>query len=128
MMSRTGDDNWCALAAIINYYGSCRVLSEVSSDHFNPPPHVESCFIRIDVRPNRLMEAKDDAAFVKLVKCCFLMRRKTLVNNLKAVYGLSADDAAQILNKTGLDVKVRGEALTLPEIADLCHNLQDFKR
>ncbi len=126
MMSQTGDRNWCALAAIINYYGTCRVLADVSPDHFNPPPHVQSCFIRIDVRPERLMPADMDAAFVKLVKCCFLMRRKTLANNLKAVYSLSQTDAAQILNKADLDVHVRGEALTLREIANLCQILQDF--
>ena len=127
MMSQTGDDSWCALAAIINYYGSCHVLADVSPDHFNPPPHVESRFIRIDIRRKRLMEEKDDAAFVKLVKCCFLMRRKTLANNLKVVYGISQSDAVQILNKAHLDARVRGEALTLAEIADLCCVLQEFK-
>ncbi len=126
MMSQTGDRNWCALAAIINYYGTCRVLADVSPDHFNPPPHVQSCFIRIDVRPERLMPADMDAAFVKLVKCCFLMRRKTLANNLKAVYSLSQTDAAQILNKADLDARIRGEALTLQKIANLCQILQDF--
>ena len=126
MMSQTGERNWCALAAIINYYGTCRVLAEVSPDHFNPPPHVQSCFIRIDVCRERLMPVNMDAAFVKLVKCCFLMRRKTLANNLKAVYSLSQTDAAQILNKANLDVRIRGEALTLQEIANLCQILQDF--
>ncbi len=127
MMSQPGDENWCALAAIINYYGSCRVLADVPPERFNPPPHVDSRFIRIDVREQRLMPENDDSAFVKLAKCCFHMRRKTLANNLKACYGLTQAETAKALEAAGLDARVRGEALTLEQIAQLCHILNDVR-
>lgn len=125
MMSQARDDNWCALAAIINYYGSCRVLRDVPPERFDPPPHVDSQFIRIDIREQRLMPEGQDAELVRLAKCCFHMRRKTLANNLKACYGLSQADAAEALSAAGLDARIRGEALTLEQMAQLCRILQD---
>ena len=119
LMSQPGDKNWCALAAIVRFYGDCEVLEDVPPQRFEPAPHVDSCFIRIDVRRERIVPEEDEAAFLKLVRCCFHMRRKTLSNNLKAVYGMSAEAAAAAIEAAGLKPQVRGEALTLEEIRDL---------
>ena len=62
---------------------------------------------------------------MRLAKCCFHMRRKTLANNLKACYGLSQAAAAEALSAAGLDARIRGEALTLEQMAQLCRILQD---
>ena len=47
------------------------------------------------------------------------MRRKTLANNLKAAFGLDQAAAREALMAAGLDERVRGEALTLNELARL---------
>ena len=119
LMSAPGDKNWCALAAVVRFYGECEVLEEVSPRHFEPAPHVESCFIRIDVKENRLVPEAEEAEFLKLVRCCFHMRRKTLANNLKAVYGMRGEEAAARIEAAGFPSQVRGEALGLEEIRKL---------
>lgn len=116
LMSKPGDKNWCALAAIVRFYGDCEVLEDVPPQRFEPAPHVDSCFIRIDVREERIVPVEEEAEFLKLVRCCFHMRRKTLSNNLKAVYGMSAVLAANAIEAAGLKPQVRGEALTLEQI------------
>ena len=119
LMSEPGDKNWCALAATVRFYGDCEILEDVPPRRFEPAPHVDSCFIRIDVRGERIVPEDEEADFLKLVRCCFHMRRKTLANNLKACYGMSAEAAAAAIEAADLKPQVRGEALTLEEIRKL---------
>lgn len=123
IMSRPGDKDWCALAAEVAYYADCRVLEEVPPERFDPQPHVMSCFIRLDVRRERLVDEARERDMIRLIRCCFHMRRKTLANNLKAVYGMSQERALSALEAAGLNSRVRGEALNLEQIADLLNVL-----
>lgn len=119
LMSRPGAKNWGALAATVRYYGDCEVLEDVPPQRFDPPPHVDSCFIRISLHQHRLLPEEEEAAFLKLVRCCFHMRRKTLLNNLKAVYSMPQERAAALIEAAQLPPQVRGEALTLEQMVGL---------
>ena len=55
---------------------------------------------------------------MRLVKSCFLMRRKTLVNNLMA-YGLSRGEAEEAVKACSLPPAVRAEALDLDQFLAL---------
>lgn len=119
LMSKPGDKNWGALAATVNYYCDCTVLENVPPHRFNPAPHVDSCFIRLDIKTDRIVAADDERALVRLIQACFLMRRKTLANNLKSAFGVPSEESAEMLRECGLSEKVRGEVLTIEQIADL---------
>ena len=119
LMSNPGDKNWCALAATVRFFGECEVLEEVPPSRFNPPPHVDSTFIRIDIHRQQYIRPELEGDMLKMIKCCFHMRRKTLANNLKACFSVSNEKAVAILENAGLDKQVRGEVLTLEEIAAL---------
>ena len=117
VMSRPGTKQWCALAAELRFYGEARVLAEVPQEAFDPPPHVTSAFIRIDRWADPPVAPRDSALFRRLIRAAFAMRRKTLANNLKAAFGLSQEAARSVLEAAGVDDKVRGEALTLAQLA-----------
>ena len=119
LMSAPGSKQWCALAANLQYFGSIRVLKEVPPEVFNPPPHVMSCFLRIDRHETPIVTPTDRALFLRLIAAAFAMRRKTLANNLKAAFGISQAEATAILTDAGLDPRVRGEALTLYELSNV---------
>lgn len=119
LMSNPGSKNWCAFAALVRIYGDCEILDEVPPQRFNPPPHVDSCFIRIHLHPQDLVPAEMEKDLQKMVRCCFHMRRKTLANNLKACFGVTQEQALFILEDASLGAQVRGEALSLEEIAQL---------
>ncbi|MBR1821419.1 MAG: ribosomal RNA small subunit methyltransferase A [Clostridia bacterium] len=116
VMSVPGTKQWCALAAELQFYGAAQVLTEVAPEAFDPPPHVMSCFIRIDKYAEAPVNPLDEKVFRKLIRAAFAMRRKTLANNLKATFGFSQEVAKAILSAAGADEKVRGEALTLEEL------------
>ena len=117
IMSAPGAKSWCALAATIQFYGRPEVLLEVTPEAFDPPPHVVSCFMRIGRYAERPVRPRDEALFLRLINAAFAMRRKTLANNLKASFGLDMTQARAILAAAGADERVRGEALTLEQLA-----------
>lgn len=119
LMSEPGMKNWCAFAALVRLYGECAVLEEVPPQRFDPAPHVDSCFIRIDLHEQKLVPAEEEAKLQKMIRCCFHMRRKTLLNNLKACFGLDSSEAAALLETASLPPQARGETLALEEIARL---------
>ncbi len=116
IMSGPGSKQWCALAATLRYYGEARVLEEVPPECFDPPPHVTSCFIRIDRWREPPVRPKDEKLFLRLINAAFAMRRKTLANNLKAAFGLDQAAALAVLESAGLDPLVRGESLELDQL------------
>lgn len=119
LMSHVGAKNWCAMAAMVQYFGECEILDEVPPEFFNPPPHVDSCFIRINMHKERMLPPEEEGEMLRLIKCCFAMRRKTLANNMKSFYGMNQAEAAALIESAGLHPQVRGEALSLEEIARL---------
>ena len=57
--------------------------------------------------------------FFKVADAAFALRRKTMLNNLCATFRVERAQALAWMEAAGLDEKVRGEKLTLVEIAAL---------
>ena len=127
ILSNPGCKQWCALAAIVRHYGAARVLEDVPAAAFEPPPHVESCFLEIARYAEPPVRPADEAAFLRTIHAAFALRRKTLANNLNSACGLSAQQAADVLARAGIDGRVRGEALSLEELARVSDALQEAK-
>ena len=127
MMSRPGSKQWCATSAIVEYFGQAEILCEVPRTAFNPPPHVDSAFIRIAMHEEKPVQAKDDAMMLKVINAAFLMRRKKLTNNLKAVFSMSQEAAASALEMAGIDANIRGEALDIADLARLSDVISSMK-
>ena len=128
IMSSPGSKQWCALAAELQYYGKPQVLAEVPAEAFDPPPHVTSCFIRIDRHESPVVTPKDEQLYRRLIRAAFAMRRKTLANNLKASFGLDQQAAKAVLTAAGLDERVRGESLNHIELCRVADALYENGR
>lgn len=125
LMSRAGDRQWCAAAAVMSYFGRVEVLEDVPRICFEPPPHVDSAFLRIALYDEKPVKAKSDDMMRRVINSAFRMRRKTLVNNLTGDFVLTRPEAEELLRGLGLDARVRGEALELNELARLADALTD---
>ena len=80
---------------------------------------MDSALIEIALFEEKPVEAKDEAMMLKVINACFAMRRKTLLNNLCASFSVSRETAGQWMEAAGLNDKIRGEALTIDQIAAL---------
>ena len=95
----------------------------VSPGCFHPAPKVDSAVLSFVPLQAARVPVGDEAVFRKVVKGAFAMRRKTLINCLKAAELAPLDELRQILTECGIDGKRRGETLSLDEFARLSRSL-----
>lgn len=108
-----------AVSVAVSYYSEPEILFEVKRDSFMPPPKVDSAVIKLNIRNNPPVAVKDEAKFFRLVRASFAQRRKTLVNTLSNTLSIDKEDIKKALSTLGLSETVRGERLTLEELAEL---------
>jgi 16S rRNA (adenine1518-N6/adenine1519-N6)-dimethyltransferase len=71
---------------------------------------------------------QDEKLLVTVVRAAFNQRRKTLVNALASGIGwLDKEAAERAISSCGLDVRVRGEALSIEAFARLSDVLSDLR-
>ena len=93
----------------------------VPASCFYPQPKVASSVIKIVMREKPLVELADEHFFSKIVKIAFAMRRKTILNNLRAAdLPFSSDKEIEILlDHAGIEGRRRGETLSAEEFGRL---------
>ncbi|MEE1238767.1 MAG: 16S rRNA (adenine(1518)-N(6)/adenine(1519)-N(6))-dimethyltransferase RsmA [Acutalibacteraceae bacterium] len=108
-----------AVSVAVSYYSEPEILFGVDKESFMPPPKVDSAVIQLHIRENPPVTVNDEAKFFRLVKACFAQRRKTLVNTVSNTAGIDKEGIKKALAQLGLSDTVRGEKLTLEELAEL---------
>lgn len=108
-----------AVSVAVSYYAEPHILFGVSRSGFMPPPNVDSAVIQLKIRKEPPIKVKNEKEFFRLVKCCFSQRRKTLVNAVSNTAGTDKDELRAALRALGLPETVRGEQLTMEQLAAL---------
>lgn len=112
-----------AVTVAVNYYAEAQTLFGVPRTSFLPPPNVDSAVIKLTLRDIPPVEVKDEKLFFKIVKACFAQRRKILINTVCNTLGLDKNVFREVLNKAGIPETVRGEALTMEQLASIANAL-----
>lgn len=123
--SQSGEKNWCALAARMQYFCKVQVLDLLPPHAFTPNAHVESALLGCNTyeKSERPAQPADEAKFLKCLDAAFAMRRKTYANNLSAAFSIPRERAVAALRSAGVGENVRGETLTLAQIAAVSDRL-----
>ena len=119
LCAKVGTREAGAVSVAVSYYSDPDILFEVERDSFMPPPKVDSAVIKLHIRDNPPVHVQDEQRFFRLVKACFAQRRKTLVNTVSNTFGIDKEKLKQALITLGLSETVRGERLSLEELAEL---------
>ena len=112
-----------AVTVAVNYYAEAQTLFGVPRTSFLPPPNVDSAAIKLTLRDTPPVEVKDEKLFFQIVKACFAQRRKILINTVCNTLGLDKNVFRAVLNKSGIPETVRGEALTMQQLASIANAL-----
>jgi len=136
LTARPGRRDYGYLTVLAQVFSSPRLLLDVPSGAFSPPPQVASALVGFEMRPqarslsatsepSRLGPGNWDAGkveqFLSFVQTCFAQKRKRLLNNLGPTYGREAVEIQ--LDRVGLAVEVRAEELEVEELAKIFEGL-----
>ena len=127
-----GGKNTGAITYSINYYTEPRLVINVPNDSFIPSPKVDSSVINLKLLKNPRVTPKDEALFFKIIKTAFLQKRKTLINTLINANLGSREFFENMLNELEIDLRIRGEKLSLEEFKEISdyiyNNKEDVKK
>ena len=119
VLSGPGEEGWGMLALRCQYLCEPRLALDVPAACFTPPPKVDSAFLVMPLRDRPPVEVRDENDFFRVAQAGFALRRKTMTNGLCAAFHMSREDALGLMQSAGLDDRVRGEKLTMEELARL---------
>lgn len=111
-----------SLSVIIEYLTNAKFEFEIGRNCFHPAPNVDSALISLKKIKNDY-NVKNEPKFREFIKNIFVMKRKTLVNNILSRYGLKKDEIEDKLTKLGYSKTIRSEQLSLAEIVNLYNAL-----
>ncbi len=114
-----------ALSVSVAVRADAEITRIVKRDMFLPPPNVDSAIVRITLKGKP--PVRDERTLYELIKKAFLMKRKTLVNNLSAGYGISKTEASELLVSLGFSDKVRAEELSKEDFFRLADAIVEKK-
>jgi len=117
LLAKPGTKDYGILSVLGQYYFQVTRLFSLSPGNFFPPPQVDSVVVQLLPRAPAV-PARDEALLHQVVKTAFGHRRKTLNNTLvahAATLGLTPEAMGALLFELGIDLKRRGETLSVAE-------------
>ncbi len=103
------------LALSVQVHGKPEIMHRIPAGAFYPPPKVDSAVVRIDMYEAPRIQEELLPVFFSLSKAGFSQKRKTLRNALSAGLRIKPAEAAELLQRTGIDPMRRAETLDLGE-------------
>ena len=122
-----GSGSGSSFSLYLQYYMEPELLFDVPREKFLPSPKVTSAVMRCVRRAKPAVSVRNEAFFFQVMRGAFLLRRKTLPNSLAAALpNFSKEQIVSAMAECGLSPTIRGERLTLQNLADLSHALLDL--
>ena len=118
VVARPGSGDYGSLAVHVALDADAELVLILPPGAFRPPPKVTSAVVRLRFRPPAV-DIGDRDVFERLVRGVFQQRRKTLLNALRPVADTFGRSAADLLDRAGVDPKIRPGDLALDGFAAL---------
>lgn len=124
--AKIGNKDYSPLNIFIEYVGKLSVIRKVSYKCYIPMPNVDSIILKIDFINEISKDIEFNKLFVEVTKASFLLRRKTILNNLTS-YFRNKEKAQDILNKANINVLTRPEQMSLKDFLKLAEVIYQNK-
>ncbi len=117
------DSNRGILTAFLELFGSVKIIEKVPKNFFYPAPEVDSAVIELkDIKPLPF-SAK---YALKIIKLSFSGKRKMIKNSLFSSLKIPPEKAADLAQKSGINLDMRPEELTRDQWMALIQNTADL--
>lgn len=127
VLAAPGDEAWGPLALRCQFDCDPYLAMDVPAECFTPVPKVDSAFIVLPKRDRPVVDVKSEEDFFRVAQAGFALRRKTMTNGLCAAFHMERAEAAALMQRAGLDERIRGERLGFEELARLSDAFTDWK-
>lgn len=124
LSAKPGQTDYGIITATVDYFGGAQTLFTVSKNCFYPAPKVDSAVIKINVDKSKDKEVPF-GEYGKVVKAAFAMRRKTILNNLKAIFG---NNALRVLTECNINPAARAQDLSCSEFINIALRAQKYAK
>ena len=116
-----GSKDYGALSLAVQYYAKPYIVANVPPNCFIPRPNVGSAVIRLTRYQEPPVQVDEPGIMFRLIRASFNQRRKTLQNGLNnsPEVPYTKEQIASAIESLGVPASVRGEALTLEQLASL---------
>ena len=115
LVAKPATEAYGALTVFVQAAFAVQRLLTVRAGAFFPKPAVDSAVVRlVPLAPRR---AEETPAFQEAVKRAFGMRRKTLRNAWRGIYGWSREQLEERALAAGISLDARGETLAVEDFA-----------
>ncbi|MGN1299543.1 MAG: 16S rRNA (adenine(1518)-N(6)/adenine(1519)-N(6))-dimethyltransferase RsmA [Candidatus Scatovivens sp.] len=120
-----GEKDSGAITYAIHYYTNPKIITNVPNTSFIPSPKVASAVIKFQVLDKPSVKVDNEALFFNIIKSAFLQKRKTLINCLvnNNIF-TNKLDAEKMLLDLNLDLKIRGEKLSLNDFVKITEYIE----
>jgi len=124
IVASPGGKEYGALSIAIQYHAAVERLFDLPASAFYPQPMVDSTVLRLRMLRQPSVAVQDEALFFRTVRASFQQRRKMLRNALSAAFKLAPEDLQSVSDSSGIDLRRRGETLSLVEFGRLSDTVQ----
>lgn len=115
------------LSVRLQYCAEISFLLNVGAGQFYPRPKVDSVVLGIHFKTRIKHAATDEKLFARVVQAAFGQRRKNLRNALSGgLLPLDKPKAAQILEASGIDPRLRAETLPVDAFVTLTNHIAAY--
>lgn len=122
LAARLATSDYGYLSVLTQFYSRPEIVLKIPRGAFRPPPEVTSALVSLRLSgAGAKLQTGDELRFLDFVKLCFSRKRKTLVNNLRALAG--PDIVREALAAMKLRPDARAEQLGVAELAELFRRL-----
>ena len=104
-----------AVTVAVNYFSEPEVLFNVSRGSFMPPPNVDSCVVRFNIKDKTPDGVDDEKFFFRTVRAAFSQRRKTLANSVASGLPCGKNVVLEAIAAASLPENVRPEQLPMEQ-------------
>ena len=112
-----------SFSCFMQYHTNSKILFKISNGAFLPVPKVQSCFMKLDILEEPLVNVVDEDLMFKIIREGFNYRRKMLQNSLSFIVGKK--NSEHLFSSLKINPKARAEDLSLNDFAGLANYLSE---
>jgi 16S rRNA (adenine1518-N6/adenine1519-N6)-dimethyltransferase len=123
LAAAAGSEAYGSLTLFARYHALLEPLMTIRASAFWPRPEVDSMLVRVLLREQPPVEAPEALLF-RIIRGAFGQRRKQLANTLENALEWPRERIEKLGAAAGIDLRRRGETLTLEEFARLARTAE----